>query len=474
MRKGQKTWELSWVENNPCVIHAFTRRGGLLNQNPVLKQKLNIIQSVESNNHLRGSIVNIYDLTDTSWLRAAYRMGHRYAVVWFDGVWADSHDFNRDLLCEIDRLNSTDSWMVAGQLVTDGVLYPYFRSSVLLINISEWIRADEPNPYINPGSQPGWRSTAEHLDWEDSAYGVTATAATQSDPVDTRWRTWGNSWIAWSLRRNLWVPGLSEQLADAVTDTRPHLSPDQLELALSGRPYSSDSISYAGHRVAQKIHTHSSPIYFVNTENSKPETVPELLDTGFDYYIGPSAGFKLLYYAYKYGFTSQTRFVFYDYDEDSVQFKRDLFRDWSGKDLESWVRSWCATNPGKNMDLLPLVAERWPTVVDQFGGDTEFQLFWQRVCATQPEVLHVDIVRSQLPSVQGRTFLWTSNIFSYLPVKLQSQGLELEQGFIQLITWLCRSHPDSWFCGTDPVDNDLMCPARAVQSTTENDIVSYE
>lgn len=474
MRKGQKTWELSWTENNPCVIHAFTRRGGLLNQNPVLKQKLNIIQSVESNNHLRGSIVNIYDLTDTSWLLAAHRMGYRYAAVWFDGVWADSEQFNSDLLGEIDRLNSADKWMVAGQLVTEGDHYPYFRRSILLINITEWLAADEPNPYINPGSQPGWRSTADHLDWEDSAYGVSATATDLETPTATRWRTWGNSWIAWSLRRNLWVPGLSSRLTETVTNVRPHVGADQLELALSGQPYDPDAISYAGHRIAQRIREHSSPIFFVNTENSRPEIVPELVDTGFDYYVGPSAGFKLLYYAYKYGFTAQTRFVLYDYDEDSVAFKQALFRDWSGKDLESWVRSWCADNPGKNTDLLDLVAERWPTVVDQFGGADSFQQFWQRVCATEPQVVRVDIVRDQLPQIEGRTFLWTSNIFSYLPVKLRSQGLELEHSFIQLIGWLKQTHPDSWFCGTDPVDNDLMCPARAVQSVTENDIVSYE
>ena len=79
------------------------------NSTPVLKQKLANMQQVESNNHLRGGIINPYNSIDTSWIVASIKMGYRYAVVWFDGVWADTEDFNTKLLTEIDRINNSQT-----------------------------------------------------------------------------------------------------------------------------------------------------------------------------------------------------------------------------------------------------------------------------------------------------------------------------------------------------------------------------
>ena len=51
-------------------------------------------------------------------------MGYRYACVWFDGVWADTEDFNMRLLDEIDRINNSadKGWFCAGQIMEEG--YP--------------------------------------------------------------------------------------------------------------------------------------------------------------------------------------------------------------------------------------------------------------------------------------------------------------------------------------------------------------
>ena len=88
-------------------------------------------------------------------------------------------------------------------------------------------------------------------------------------------------------------------------------------------------------RILNRLYNVGSPIYFVNTEASNPEIVEQLEGSGFEQYVGPCAGFKLLYYAHKYGFNSDTEFVFYDFDKDSVDFKRDMLLTWGRERLRS-------------------------------------------------------------------------------------------------------------------------------------------
>jgi hypothetical protein len=144
MNKGQKHWDYSHSENSYPVVHVFMPGDTTFNSFPILKQKLNTLQQVESNNHLRGGIINLYNSIDTSWIVASQKMGYRYAVVWFDGVWADTEDFNTRLLTEIDRINNSadKGWIVAGEIQEDR--YAYFYRSLLIINLQTWLDNEQP------------------------------------------------------------------------------------------------------------------------------------------------------------------------------------------------------------------------------------------------------------------------------------------------------------------------------------------
>ena len=473
MRQGQKNWDYSHTEHAWPVCHVFMPGSKQLNDFPTLKQKLNILQQVEGNNHLRGGIVNLYNLTDTSWIVAMHKMGFRYACVWFDGCWSDTDDFNHTLLHEIDRLNEEEDWLCSGQINTRAGEYPFFTRSLILLNIETWLNVDQPNPFINPGESPNWMSVAEQLDYEDSSYGIRVRPEESTEDTEKQ-SEWGNAWIAWSLRRRLWVPGLSTQLMDTTTFVRPLLGTNELEQGFQRKPYEDTELSYASKRILDRLYNVGSPIYFVNTEDSRPEIVEQLEGSVFEQYVGPCAGFKLLYYAHKYGFNSDTEFVFYDFDKDSVDFKRTMLETWNGQDYETWVDAWCEANPGKNLELQYLVKERWPTVLHQFGGHNGWTSFWNKFKQCKWRVEHCDLIKDTLELKSARTFFWTSNIYSYLPVKLSSAPFEVEQSFMNNIQLLNKTHPDSWFCGTDINDNELMCPSRAVLTVGDNNTIGFE
>ena len=64
---------------------------------------------------------------DTGWIVASKKMGYRYAVVWFDGVWADTEDFNKNYLMRLTELKqcSDKGWIVAGEIQEDNYAYFY-------------------------------------------------------------------------------------------------------------------------------------------------------------------------------------------------------------------------------------------------------------------------------------------------------------------------------------------------------------
>ena len=480
MIQGQKAWDYSHTEHSWPVCHVFMPGAKQLNDTPILKQRLNLLQQTESNNHLRGGVVNLYNTRESSWIVAMHKMGYRYACVWFDGCWPDSEQFNMGLLREIDRIDTVGSWLSAGQIQCREDSYPFFTRSLIILNINTWMNVCQPNSHIIPQDYPDYFSVDSS--WEDSVYSIHEVEEqhTERDYTVTTDKNseWGNAWIPWSLRRHLVVPGISDDLMETVTFTRPLNGTRDFESALQGLPHSDTQLSHSAKRIKNKLFTVNTPIYYVNTESSKPELAQQLVGTQFDQYVGPTAGFKLFYYAHKYGFTDTTKFVLFDFDPDSVKFKQDTLQGWDGVDYPQWVQQWCGRNPRASTELVPLVQERWPSIVNAWGGADAWQEFWLKVQMCDWSVVNCDLIgdNSKLLNTmnRGRTFFWSSNIYSYLTVQLLAKPFEVERSFIDLITQLKHSHPDSWFSGTDVRDNDLMCPASAILTVGDNRYTGFE
>lgn len=483
MIQGQQNWSYHHTENAWPIVHTFLPKDKELNNTAVLKQKLEVIQNVECNNHLRGGIINLHVLTDISWMISMFNMGYRYAVIWFEGNWPANEDFNLALLEEIDRYNAEDdNWMLAGQLqVDDETVYPYVARSFVIVNLRVWMQHKTP-PFWEPKHAPASINFNLDRNWEDSAYNLHGDPEWNiRDKTKFKFMFQHNmctTWLQYSFLRNLTVWGISDKLMKYVTLTKPYMGSHELELGISGQQYDSSAVSVQGRKFIENIFSPTSPIYFVNTEPSRPNYAQQLVGSVFEQYVGATAGFKLLYYAYKYGVNQNTNFVWYDFDTDSCQFKRDTLKHWDGKDYPAWVRLWCHAHPNANDNLMDLAIERWPRVIDQFGGMHDWLEFWNKIRQCEHQILKIDLINNnselmaQLES--KRTFMWTSNIYSYIIPKLLAQPFQLERSFMNLIDGLNAVHPDCWFAGTDVNDADLMCPARVILSATDNASIGLE
>lgn len=486
MIQGQQYWSYHHTENAWPIVHVFLPKDRELNANAVLKQKLEIIQNVECNNHLRGGIVNLHVSTDISWMISMYNMGYKYAVVWFEGVWPANDDFNTALLSEIDRMNAEDTnWMLAAQLqASDPEVYAHISRSIVIVNLGVWMQHKKP-PFWEPAVHPAWENFYPDKNWEDSVYCLNAdpdwSYPDRGKFAPQRMLYQHNmftTWLQYSFTRRLTVWGISDTLMEYTTQLKPHIGTSELETGITGQEFDQSAVSNQGRRFIENTFNPTSPVYFVNTEPSRPNYAEQLVGTEFGQYTGATAGFKLLYYAYKYGVKSDTNFVWFDFDPASCQFKRDTLKHWDGKNYPDWVALWCHAHPGVNDKLLPLTRERWPGVIDQFGGEYEWLEFWNKVKSCKHEVVVADLIAQPLNVISKlenkRTFMWTSNIYSYIIPKLLAKPFELERSFMNLIDGLNQIDPDCWFSGTDVNDADLMCPARVIFSATDNTSIGLE
>jgi hypothetical protein len=435
--------------------------------------------------------------------------------MWFDGCWSATDEVNLKLLDEINRINDEfgiDKWMVAGNILqTKDERFSHFDRNIILINLETWYADGVQDPadvlyeqdvadrYSRQGtrhedSSDNWNTRKDGIveDYEDSLFGIGKMGNSRLMNKKATWKPWVtheqfdeqyhhkicNPLLTWSLRQELLVPGLSTEFMDCLVTLKPWVGAIEFEKAIQGLPFDSDKISYQANRMITNMFAPDSPIYFVNTESSQPDIAEQIEGTVFDQYIGATAGFKLFYYAYKYGFTTDTKFVLYDFDPLSCKFKRDMLEQWDGMNYPEFVDAWLEQHPDANGNLRDLTVERWPTVIDQFDGYSNWQEVWQKIQQSDWEVIECDLIYGHdklFAAVENkRTLMWTSNIYSYIIPKMLSKPFAMELSFISLITKLTSLHDDCWFSGTDINDNDLTCPSTAIISTTNNETLTFE
>lgn len=425
MQKGQKDWDYQYV-NDGELVHAFIPKNTHLAGHEELKQKLLLLQQVECDNHLDASIVNVYNARRIEWIEHVRKLGHKYIAFWFDGCWPKDTGIEKKILTYIKRLD--EQWITA--------VHPKYLDSLMLLNIDEF--------HAWPAKAPNF---GDYEFWAE------------------RWMGECTVELSPTILRNIVVGA-------------PQTDPQNFLNGLMGKKYTDHTIARGARVIIKRKNIPSSPIYFVNTEPSSPKVANEIKDTVFQQYVGATAGFKLLYYAYTYGIDIETtKFIWYDFDPHSCAFKRDLLAEWNGIDYPAYVKSWCERNPEANTLLLKQVDKQWNNILEHFGGEHSWLDFWMQVQLCEHTVLEVDLVKDHKKITDmlenKSTFFWSSNIYSYVLLKVLSSPFTLERSFADLIVRL-QEIDNCWFCGTDPNDNDLTCDVKWILGYSTNDSIGKD
>ena len=421
MKKGDKDWDYQFVSDSE-IVNVFIPKNTHLSGHQELKQKLQMLQQVECDNHLDSSIVNLYNTSSIDWIEHVRKMGHKYVAFWFDGCWPKTNGLEKKILNYIKRLEKKD-WITA--------VHPKFLDSLMLLNIDEFI---------------AWPAKV---------------------PNFGNYEFWAENWISDCTVE------LSLTIQRNIVVGAPQTDPDNFLNGLMNKKYTDHTIARGARVIIKRKNIPSSPVYFVNTE---PFNKCNIQHEMFEQYVGTTAGFKLLYNAYNYGFDiDSTKFVWYDFDAHSIKFKRLMVKEWDGIDYPAFVKQWCEDNPDANTLLLKSVDKEWLNIIEEFGGMDNWLDFWIQVKLCKHEFLEVDLVNNHKLITDkldnnASTFFWTSNIYSYVLLKVIVDPFTLERSFAELIIRLQQIN-NCWFIGTDPNDNNLTCNVKWILGYSTNDSI---
>ena len=95
---------------------------------------------------------------------------------------------------------------------------------------------------------------------------------------------------------------LSKTILRNIVVCAPKTDPVNFLNGLMGKKYTDHTITRGARVVIKRKNIPTSPIYFVNTEPVDSGISSRLKHENFQQYVGTTAGFKLLYLAFKYGF----------------------------------------------------------------------------------------------------------------------------------------------------------------------------
>lgn len=423
MIKGQKDWDYQFVSD--CeIVNVFIPKNTHLSEHEELKQKLLLLQQVECDNHLTSSIVNLYNTSSIDWINHVRKMGHKYVAFWFDGCWPKTEGIEKKILNYITRLEKKD-WITA--------VHPKYLDSLMLLNIDEFIAWPAKSPNFG------------------------------------NYKFWAENWISDCTVE------LSKTIERNIVVGAPQTDPENFLNGLMNEKYTDHTISRGARVIIKRKNIPSSPVYFVNTEPLDVDIIEQNKGKIYQQYVGTTAGFKLLYNAYNYGFDlHSTKFVWYDFDAHSLKFKRLMVENWDGIDYPAFVEQFCSKYPEANSLLLKDAKKQWASILEHFGGENNWLDFWCQVGCMEHEFIEVDLISGhkqitdKLDNVS--TFFWTSNIYSYVLLKVMSEPFKLERSFADLVTRL-QEIDNCWFFGTDPNDNNLNCNVKSILGYSTNESI---
>lgn len=79
-------------------------------------------------------------------LQVAVDLNFNYAIVWADGSWPTSDEFDEKVMEEIEVWNEAGPWLVGGHIIAREGQLPHFHQQCVIVNLKEWSAMSRPDP----------------------------------------------------------------------------------------------------------------------------------------------------------------------------------------------------------------------------------------------------------------------------------------------------------------------------------------
>jgi len=379
-----------------------------------------------------------------------YASANRYDYVFLQSV---GNLIRKNALLEhIDSyvLSNPDFFMLAFTLDWEsehGANWVECHHQMAFINVSTWQNLNSP-------AYGGWQTVTEELPnyirsaenfhdkytpyWMEGSPGTTLRTRTKQG--------WG--YIKAAFSAGIRIDNFNDQMRDCRWYIYPETDSNVLFEAIRSKDRSQLSNPNQRRWISSLVIPPQIWIY-----NSEKYSFQMPLDTKHIYF-GPAAGFK---YLDLLNFNENVKFIFYDYNQESIDWLRKLHAEWDGNDYPAYLESQHSDVKSLYKYIHSSIEENQQLLFEEFGGEDNFKELWARFKASRVEftncnLFEIDQIKSLLHRAdRDEVFFYYSNIFA-TDVTTTLYNLDtVNTKYQEFIALIYKYFPEAKTFGTDPM-----------------------
>lgn len=456
------------VANNNRMVHVQLHRTvhEELESYPEYVAKLRTVLNNNLTNACDHSFAEVYETYNNAWLQKLAKFGYELAVVWFDGSWPTSTDFEQELLRLHDTEWASRRWMLAGHIINRPGQYPKWHHQCVVVNLKAWAEAGYPNTEEFGGERlkAGFRPSTEciHDDYTPMELfpDKAQTAACSKLKIS---RSFFDPFIHQALGAGYQVLNLPHSLRyhkcciypeDDIEPTLEWLLDDDYmsrstqQVREFSDALSEDKLKLYGYKT-QKVEV----LYVTNTE-SVPDEAPVI---GFTKIAVPCSGLHQFWHIV-HALDTVEQVLWFDFNPYAVAWTKLVLSEWDGRDFESFFHNNIDRIVGDGVISKQGVifdSELVQEFVDDMGGEQRWMELFARIKKLEHQFCNTDIVKhwDQVAQQIGsghRVFLQVSNIWQYESNYLNTRPFQAQLAFINLIKTVAENNTELYLTGDTP------------------------
>ena len=429
--------------------------------------KLRTITKIGINNSFQHSWAELIHMASTKWIRTLHDMNYELAVIWFEGTWPYTDEWEEELLKLHDEEWAERRWLVAGHIINrekDG-RYPFWHHQCIIINLRAYAECEYPNLNKYLEKRPAFVASKENFHDDYTPHYLSPLPDSRPELVETRHR-YLDALIPNSLKLGYEVLNLPQSLRyhkvciypeDQVEETCEWLLDDKFLESMTpkqslefGYNLDEDKMELYGFKNQQ-----TQVLYVTNTES-----IPKFDRTGIKYthMMVPCSGLHQFWHLGNHIDTLE-QITFFDFNPYAIAWTKLVLEEW---DPSTNFTEFYETNIDRVIGDGVLARECCIydpklvfALIDSMGGPDEFTKKVNRIKDAHITFLEVNAVKdwNKFVEASGRNhnlFINVTNIWQYETNYVNTNVFDAQLNFIKLFSGLIENHDNVYFTGNTP------------------------
>ena len=398
---------------------------------------------------------------DMGWIEYLNSRHYRYAVIWFDGCWPTGDDWDKNLIDIINNDWAANDWLVAGHIIDRGTKIPYWHHQCVVLNLKAWEKIGCPDLFQRPKQDIFYDVSEEKI---HDGYTPVCVYPNGNTLAKLFKDDFFDSTIAVGLANGLKIHNLPFSLRDDKACVYPedeieetlewihdNTMADRLDindLRSQGDDIGEDKAELYGFKLLKY-----QIVYITNTEG-----VPDLRhDVQYTTLAVPCSGLHQFAHMAN-SLKSAKRVVWFDFNPYSVKWMEHLVTHWDGRNFSEWFEDnkHVILDDGVILEQnliyeLDLIEE----FIESQGGEEQWVKTFNKIKRLEHVFLNIDAVKEwdKLADAIGNddcVFLQLTNIWNYEVNYLNTDGLDAQINFLQLLNTVQKNNKELYLMGDTP------------------------